>query len=136
LWRGRRLVLLCVINGESISENLNAFCGGALASLLKKHVIVGLGMIIEETVSFAMNLVPLLNTGVLVLNINVALDRLGVKITKREYKRKPFRSLFLGLCLILVSSLISIIIQSELAGYQPLMIFAFLLVVFLALAAL
>jgi hypothetical protein len=124
------------MNREFISENINAFYGGALTSLLKKPVIVGLGMIIEETVSFAMNLVPLLNTGVLVLNINLVLDRLGFKIAKREYKRKPFRSLFIGLCLILVSSLISIIIQSELAGYQPLMIFTFLLVVFLALAAL
>jgi hypothetical protein len=124
------------MNRESISENLNAFYGGALTSLLRKHVIVGLGMIIEGTVSFAMNLVPLLNTGVIVLNINLALDRLGFKITKREYKRNPFHSLFLGLCLIFVSSLISILIQSELAGYQPLMVFAFLLLAFLALAAL
>jgi hypothetical protein len=93
-------------------------------------------MMFDEIVSFAVNLVPLLNTAVLVLNINLALDRLGFKISKREYKRKPLRSLFLGLLLIFASSLISIIIQSELAGYQPLLVFGFLLVTFLALAAL
>jgi hypothetical protein len=123
------------MNYESVSENLNAFYGGALTVFSKTRVVVGLGMMIEEVVSFAMSLVPFLNTGVLVLSINLALDRLGFKITKREYKRKPLRSLFLGLCLIFISSLISIIIQSELAGYQPLMVFAFLLVAFLALTA-
>jgi hypothetical protein len=92
-------------------------------------------MIVDELVSFVFNLVPYLNTGVLVLSINLGLDRLGFKITKREYKRRPLHSLFLGLCLIFISGLIAVIIQSQLSGLEPLAVFALLLVVFLVLAA-
>lgn len=106
-----------------------------IIKFLTRHNIVGFRMVSEEMVSFVMNLVPYLSTGVLALNINLGLERLGFKITKRDYRRKPMPSLVLGLCLIFIGSLISVAIQSELSGFEPFVAFALLLVVFLGLAA-
>jgi hypothetical protein len=73
------------MNGESLSENLNAFRVIVIIKFLTAYSIVGFRMIIEEMISFVMNLVPYLNTGVLVLNINLGGKRLGFKIKKRDY---------------------------------------------------
>jgi len=73
------------MNGESLSENLNAFRVIVIIKFLTAYSIVGFRMIIEEMISFVMNLVPYLNTGVLVLNITLGLERLGFKIKKRDY---------------------------------------------------
>jgi len=73
------------MNGESLSENLNAFRVIVIIKFLTAYSIVGFRMIIEEMISFVMNLVPYLNTGVLVLNINLGRERLGFKIKKRDY---------------------------------------------------
>jgi len=88
-------------------------------------------MSIEEIISFLMNLVPYLNTGIIVLIIGLGLEKLGLKITRKEYKKKPFESLLWGLLLIVTSSLISTLIQTQLSGIQPLIAFIVLLGMYL-----
>jgi len=88
-------------------------------------------MSIEEVVSFLMNLLPYLNTGILVLIMGLGQEKLGFKITRKEYKRKPFESLLWGLLLIIISGLISLLIQTQLSGLQPLVAFIILLGIYL-----
>jgi len=89
-------------------------------------------MAIAEILSFLMNLFPYLNTGIIMLIIGLGLEKLGFTIARKEYKRKPFESLFWGLLLIVVSSLISILIQAQMSGFQPLIAFIILLGIYLA----
>lgn len=89
-------------------------------------------MSIEDVISFLVNLLPYLNTGILVLIIRLGFEKLGLEITKKDYRRKPFESLLLGLLLIVISGLVSILIQTQLSGLQPLVAFIFLLGIYLA----
>jgi hypothetical protein len=89
-------------------------------------------MSIEEVVSFLMNLLPYLNTGMLVLIIGLGQEKLGFRIARKEYKRKPFESLLWGLLLIIISGLISLVIQTQMSGLQPLVAFIILLGIYLA----
>jgi len=88
-------------------------------------------MSIEEIISFLVNLLPYLNTGIIVLVIGLGLEKLGFKITRKEYKRKPFESLLWGLLLIVTSSLISTLIQTQMSGIQPLAAFIVLMGIYL-----
>jgi xanthine/uracil permease len=88
-------------------------------------------MSIEEITSFLMNLLPFLNTGIIILIIGLGLEKLGFKITKKEYKRKPFESLLWGIFIIIVSSLISLFIQTQMSGLQPFVAFIILLGIYL-----
>lgn len=88
-------------------------------------------MSIEEIISFLTNLLPFLNTGIIILIIGLGLEKLGLKITRKEYKRKPFESLLWGTFLIVVSSLISLFIQTQMSGLQPLVAFVILLGIYL-----
>ncbi len=90
-------------------------------------------MIWEDGFRLLLGLVPYLNTGTIALIIDLALGRLGFKIAKREFKRKPVSSLFWGLCLIFISSIAALIIQTRLSGLEPLAIFLILFVVYLVL---
>jgi len=89
-------------------------------------------MSIEEVVSFLMNLLPYLNTGMLVLIIGLGQEKLGFRIARKEYKRKPFESLLWGLLLIIISGLISLVIQTQMSGLQPLVAFIILLGIYLS----
>jgi hypothetical protein len=90
-------------------------------------------MTIADIVSFVLSLVPFLNTGIIVLAIDLGLTRLGLKITRREYKKRPMRSLLLGLSLIVASGLISLVIQRQLSGLQPFIAFIILLAAYIVL---
>jgi uncharacterized membrane protein YidH (DUF202 family) len=78
-------------------------------------------------------LLPYLNTSIIVLIIGLGLEKLGFNITRKEYQRKPFGSLLWGLLLIVVSSVISLLIQTQMSGLQPLVAFIILLGIYLAL---
>jgi len=90
-------------------------------------------MSIEEIISFFESLLPYLNTAVLSLVISLGFEIGGFKITKKVYKREPLKSLFLGLCIIVLSSLISLIIQTTLSGLAPFGAFILLLIGYLLL---
>jgi len=81
-------------------------------------------MAVSAVLSAVMGLIPYLNMGIVTLITSLVLDRAGFKITKREFRKQPVRNLFLGLGLVVVSSIIALIIQTELSGFQP--IFAFI----------
>jgi hypothetical protein len=81
-------------------------------------------MAVSDVLSAVMGLIPYLNMGIVTLITSLVLDRAGFKITKREFRKQPVRNLFLGLGLVVVSSIIALIIQTELSGFQP--IFAFI----------
>jgi len=90
-------------------------------------------MAVSDVLSVILSLVPYLNMGIVTLITSLVLDRVGFKITKREFKKQPMRKLFLGLGLVLVSSIIALIIQTELSGFQPLFAFIILFVSYIAL---
>jgi hypothetical protein len=90
--------------------------------------------IVEDAIKLLLSLVPFLNAGTMTLIIDLAFGRLGFKIAKREFKKKPLSSLFWGLCLILIGSIVALIIQTRLAGLEPFIIFLVLFAAYLALA--
>jgi hypothetical protein len=90
-------------------------------------------MIVEDAVKLLLSLVPYLNAGTMILIIDLAFGRLGFKIAKREFKRKPLSSLFWGLCLVFISSVVALIIQTRLSGVEPFLIFLILFATYLAL---
>jgi len=90
-------------------------------------------MIVEDIVKLLLGLVPYLNAGTMTLIIDLAFERLGFKIAKREFKRKPLSSLFWGVCLVFISSIVALIIQTRLSGLEPFLIFLILFATYLAL---
>jgi len=90
-------------------------------------------MALEEAAAFLLSIVPYLNAGTLTLIIDLGFERLGFKITRREFKRQPLKSLFWAMCLVFISGVVAIIIQTRLSGLQPLFIFIVLFAVYLAL---
>jgi len=86
-----------------------------------------------EVTPFILSWIPYLNTGVITLLIDIAIERLGFKITRRRFKKEPVKSLFWGLCLIVLSSLCALIIQSNLSGFEPLVAFFILFTIYLVL---
>ena len=93
-------------------------------------------MVMEEAVEILLSLVPYLNTGTLTMIIDLGFDRLGFKITKREFKKEPVKSLFWALCLVFISSIVAIIIQTRLSGFEPLVVFIALFTIYLAMTQL
>jgi len=83
----------------------------------------GLNMTVEE-ITLLFNY---LNSGMIILIVNLALRRFGLEITLGEYKKNPWGSLILGLSLICISSLLGSILQQQLSGMQPPSLFIFLL---------
>ena len=90
-------------------------------------------MTVEDTLKFLLSLVPYLNAGTMTLIIDLAFERLGFKIARREFKKKPLNSLFWGLCLVFISSIVALIIQTRLLGLEPFLIFLILFATYLAL---
>ena len=89
--------------------------------------------LLDQIASFLLGLVPYLNAGTLTLILSLGFERLGFKISKREFKRKPMQSLFWGLGLLLISSLVAVTLQSQLVGFEPLLAFFILFAVYLVL---
>jgi len=89
--------------------------------------------IAEDAIKLLLSLVPFLNAGTMTLIIDLAFGRLGFKIAKREFKRKPLKSLFWGLCLVFISSIVALIIQTRLSGLEPFLIFLIPFATYLAL---
>jgi len=90
-------------------------------------------MTVADITSFLLSLVPYLNAGTVTLIISLGFDRLGFKITKREFKKKPLENLLRGLCLLLLSGFVTVLIHARLVGLEPLLVFIVLLAVYLAL---
>lgn len=90
-------------------------------------------MPISDALLAVMSLVPYLNTGIITLITSLILDRVGFRITKREFRKQPVRNLFLGLGLVVVSSIIALIMQTELSGFQPMFAFIILFVSYIVL---
>ncbi len=90
-------------------------------------------MIVEDVIGFLLSLVPFLNAGTLTLIIDLGFERLGFKITRREFRKEPLKSLFWALCLVLTSSVVALIIQTRLSGFEPLLVLIILFAAYLAL---
>jgi hypothetical protein len=90
-------------------------------------------MAVSDILSVILSLIPYLNMGIVTLITSLVLDRAGFKITKREFRKQPVRNLFLGMGLVVVSSIVALIIQTELSGFQPLFAFIILFVSYIAL---
>lgn len=89
-------------------------------------------MSIDQVISFLLNLLPYLNTGIIVLIIGLGQEKLGFNLSRKDFKKKPFKSLLWGLLLIVISGLISLLIQTQMSGLQPLIAFIILLGIYLA----
>jgi hypothetical protein len=90
-------------------------------------------MAVSDVLSVILSLIPYLNMGIVTLITSLVLDRVGFRITKREFRKQPVRNLFLGLGLVVVSSIVALIIQMELSGFQPLLAFIILFAAYIAL---
>jgi hypothetical protein len=88
---------------------------------------------VEDVIGFLLSLVPFLNAGTLALVIDLGFERLGFKITRREFKKEPIKSLIWALCLVFVSSVVALIIQTRLSGLEPLFVLIILFAVYWAL---
>jgi peptidoglycan/LPS O-acetylase OafA/YrhL len=88
---------------------------------------------VEDVTEFLLSLVPFLNAGTLALVIDLGFERLGFKITRREFKKEPLKSLIWALCLVFVSSVVALITQTRLSGLEPLFVLIILFAVYLAL---
>ena len=93
-------------------------------------------MVVEEAVTILLSLVPYLNAGTLTLIIDLGFERLGFKIPRREFKKEPLKSLFWALCLVFISSIVAIIIQTRLSGLEPFLVFIALFMIYLAMTQL
>jgi len=91
-----------------------------------------MAMVLEEVAGILLSLVPYLNAGTLTLIIDLGFERLGFKITRREFKKEPLKSLFRALCLVFISSIVAIIIQTRLSGLEPFLIFIARFTIYLA----
>ena len=89
--------------------------------------------LLDQIASFLLSLVPYLNAGTFTLILSLGFERLGFRISRREFKRKPLQSLFWGLGLLLISSLVAVTLQSQLLGFEPLLAFFVLFAVYLVL---
>jgi hypothetical protein len=88
---------------------------------------------VEDAIGFLLSLVPYLNAGTLTLVIDLGFERLGFKITRREFRKEPLKSLFWALCLVFISSVVAMIIQTRLSGLEPLLVLIVLFTIYLAL---
>jgi len=88
---------------------------------------------LDEVVEFVLGLVPFLNAGTLTLIVSLGFDRLGFKVSRREFRRKPLRSLLYGLALILIGGFLAVIVKSSLSGFAPLLAFFALFSVYLVM---
>jgi drug/metabolite transporter (DMT)-like permease len=61
-------------------------------------------------------LIRYLNSGMIILVVDLILRRLDFELTLQEYRKRPLQSLFLGLSLILISSLVSLFFQALLSA--------------------
>ena len=80
-------------------------------------------------------MLPYVNTGMLILNINILLMRLNFEISLSEYRKKPIESLILGLFLVFLSSWLSSSAQTRLSGINQSLVFLILFVGYVLLAS-
>jgi hypothetical protein len=88
-----------------------------------------------DVASFAALLVPFLNSGMIIVIIDLVLRRMGVEIASREFKRRPWESLGLALGLIVVSNVLYLVVQEEFAVVPPLLVLVFLLAVYVVVVS-
>jgi hypothetical protein len=83
--------------------------------------------------SVLLSLVPFLNTGLIILIIDLTLRMAGLEISKKDFNRNPISSLVLGLGLILVSNLAYLLVQGLLPQTSPLVFCFFLILIYLVI---
>lgn len=84
-------------------------------------------MDISEILSFLVALLPFVNAGLVILIIDLILRLRKIEISKRDFNRSPWISLFLGLGLVLISNLAYVIVQGVFSQISPL-VFSFFLI--------
>jgi len=90
-------------------------------------------MSISDALSAVLSLIPYLDAGIVTLITSLILERVGFKITRKGFRKQPVRNLFLGLGLVVISSIIALVIQTELSGFQPIFAFIILFASYIAL---
>ena len=95
---------------------------------------VCLRLAIEEVVPLVDMLLPYLNSGIIVLVINLVFKRLGLELKGRKIKRRVLESLIWGLFLVFAGSYLSYFIQTHLSGFPPLAVFFILLLVYVVIS--
>jgi hypothetical protein len=89
---------------------------------------------IEEIVSLMDTLLPYLNSGIIVLVINLVFKKLGLELKGRKIKRRVLESLIWGLFLVFAGSYLSYSIQTYLLGFPRLAVFFTLLLTYLVIS--
>jgi len=89
---------------------------------------------IEEIISLIDTLLPYLNSGIIVLVINLVLKKLGLELKGRKIKRRVLESLIWGLFLVFAGSYLSFSVQTYLLGFPPLAVFFILLLTYVVMS--
>lgn len=92
-------------------------------------------MTLTELIPFLISFLPYINSGIVILIIDLILRSQGFEVTTREFKRKPWESLFWGLCLILISNFLYLLIQAWLSQITSAGVFLILIVVYFIIVA-
>jgi dipeptide/tripeptide permease len=94
-----------------------------------------MGVDVADVAAFAAALVPFLNSGMIIVIIDLVLRRMGVEISSREFKRRPWESLALAFGLIAVSNVLYLVVQERFAVVHPLLVLVLLLALYVVVVS-
>ena len=87
-----------------------------------------MNMVLDDYVLFVGNMLPYVNSGLIILDMNMLLMRFDFRISLSEYRNKPIESLILFIFLIFVSGWLSSFAQTLLSRIDQGVVFLILFI--------
>jgi len=99
------------------------------------HLLEVMNMVLDDYILFLGNMLPYVNSGLIILDINILLMRFDLRISLSEYKKKPSESLILGVFLVFLSSWLSSSAQTRLSEIDQGIVFLILFIGYILLVS-
>lgn len=90
-------------------------------------------MVLDDYILFLGNMLPYVNSGLIIIDINILLMRFDLRISLSEYRKKPIESLILGIVLVFLSSWLSSSAQTRLSRLDQGFVFLILFIGYILL---
>jgi len=90
-------------------------------------------MVLDDYILFLGNMLPYVNSGLIIIDINILLMRFDLRISLSEYRKKPIESLILGVFLVFLSSWLSSSAQTRFSRFDQGVVFLILLIGYILL---
>lgn len=90
-------------------------------------------MVLDDYILFLGNMLPYVNSGLIIIDINILLMRFDLRISLSEYRKKPIESLILGIFLVFLSSWLSSSAQTRLSRLDQGFVFLILFIGYILL---